>query len=155
MLESPSDCKETKPVYPKGNEPWIFIGRTDAETEVPILWPPNVKSWLTRKDPDASKDWGKAEKGATEAEMCGWHHWLNGMSLSKLWEIVKDREAWRAAVHGIRKSQTWLTDWTELNWSFVPPKRYVEIPTPSASECDLIQKQGLSGHNKLRWGNME
>ena len=76
-VESPLDWKEIKPVNPKGNQHWIFIGRTDAEAEAPILWPPTGKSWLIGKDPDAGKDWGNAEKGATEDEMVGWHHWLN------------------------------------------------------------------------------
>ena len=74
----PLGCKEIQPVHPKGNQPWRFSGRTDAEAEVPILWPPDAKSWLTAKDPDAGKDWGQEEKGTTEDEMVGWHHWLNG-----------------------------------------------------------------------------
>ena len=77
-LESPLDCKEIKPVHPKGNHSWIFIGKTDAEAEAPILWPPDGKSWLVRKDPDAGKDWRQKEKGTTEDEMVGWHHWLTG-----------------------------------------------------------------------------
>ena len=77
-LESPLDCKEIKPVNPKGNQPWIFIGRTDAEAEPPILWPPDARSGLIGKDPDAGKDWGQEEKGMTEDEMVQWHHWLNG-----------------------------------------------------------------------------
>ena len=77
-LESPLDCKEIKPVNPKGNQPWIFIGRTDAAAEAPILWPPDAKSWLFGKDPDAGKDRRQEEKGTTEDEMVGWHHWLNG-----------------------------------------------------------------------------
>ena len=77
-LESPLDCQEIKPVSLKGNQPWIFIGRTDAEAEAPILWPPDVKSQLTGKDPDAGKDWRQEEKGMTEDEIVGWHHWLNG-----------------------------------------------------------------------------
>ena len=75
--ESPLDCKEVKPVNPKENQSWIFIGRTDAEVEAPVLWPPDVKSWLIRKDPDAGKDWRQEEKGMTENEMVGWYHWLN------------------------------------------------------------------------------
>ena len=75
-LESPLDCKEIQLVNPKGNQSWVFIGRTDAET--PVLWPPDVKNWLTRKDPDAGKDWRQEEKGTIEDEMVGWHHWLNG-----------------------------------------------------------------------------
>ena len=77
-LESPLDCQEIKPVSLKGNQPWIFIGRTDAEAEAPILWPPDVKSQLTGKDPDAGKDWRKGEKGMTEDDIVGWYHWLNG-----------------------------------------------------------------------------
>ena len=77
-LESPLDCKEIRPVHPKGDQSWIFIGRTDAEAETPILWPPDMNSWLIRKDPDAEKDWGQEEKGMTKDEMVGWHHQLNG-----------------------------------------------------------------------------
>ena len=77
-LESPLDCKEIQPVNPKGNQSWIFIGRTDAQTKAPILWPPDAKSWLFWKDPDAGKDWGQEEKGTTEDEMVGWHHQPNG-----------------------------------------------------------------------------
>ena len=76
-LESSLSCKEIKPVNPKGNQSWIFIGKTDAEAETPILWPPDKKNWLIGKDPDAGKDWGH-EKGMTEDEMVGWHHWLIG-----------------------------------------------------------------------------
>ena len=77
-LESPFNCKEIQPVHPKGNQSWIFIVRTDAEAETPILWPPDEKSWLIWKDPDSGKDWGQDEKGTTGDEMVGWHHWLNG-----------------------------------------------------------------------------
>ena len=77
-LESPLDCKEIKLVSPKGNQSWILIERTDAEAEAPILWPPNVKNWLTGKDPDAGNDWRQEEKGMTEDEMVGWHHQLDG-----------------------------------------------------------------------------
>ena len=77
-LESPLDCKEIQPVHPKGNYTWMFIGRTDVEAETPIFWPPDAKSWLTGKDPDAGEDWGQEEKGMTEDEMVGWHYWLDG-----------------------------------------------------------------------------
>ena len=77
-LESPLDWKEIKPVNPKGNQSWIFIGRTDAEAEAPIFWSPDAKSWLIKKDPDTGKDWRQEEKGTTEDEMIGWHHWLDG-----------------------------------------------------------------------------
>ena len=113
-LESPLDWKEIKPVNLKGNQPWIFIGKTDAEAEAPILWPPDVKSWLIWKDPDAGRDW-RQEKGMSEDEMAGWHHWLDGHEFEWTLELVMDREAWCTAVYGVAKSRTWLSDWTELN----------------------------------------
>ena len=111
-LESPLDCKEIQPVHPTGSQSWIFIGRTEVEAETPILWPPDAKSWLIWKDPDAEKDWRQEEKGMTEDEMVGWHHQLDWHEF-KLQELVMDREAC-AVVHGVAKSQTWLSDWTEL-----------------------------------------
>ena len=120
-LESPLDCKEIQPVNPKGNQSWIFIGKTDAKVETPILWPSDAKNWLIWKDPDAGKDWRQEEKGMTEDEMVVWHHRLiMDMSLRKLQELVKDREAWHAAVHGVAKSRTWLSNWTELIFKTVP-----------------------------------
>ena len=111
-LESPLDCKEIKPVHPKGNHSWIFIGRTDAET--PILWPPDAKNWLIGKDPNTGEDWRQEEKGTTEDEMVEWHHRLNGHESEQVWELVTDRETWHAAFHGFSKSWTQLSDWTEL-----------------------------------------
>ena len=89
ILESPLDCREIKPVNPKGGQPWIFTGRTDSEAEAPVLWPLDAKSRLIGKDPDAGKDWGQEEKGTTENEMVGWHHWLNGHDFE---QTPRDRE---------------------------------------------------------------
>ena len=128
-LESFLECKEIQPVHPKGNQSWIFIGRTDAEA--PILWPPDAKSWLTGKDPEAGKDW-RQEKGTTEDEMVGWHHRLDGNYLCKLQELVMDREAWGVAVHGVPKNQIWLRDWTttrtnklflDTDWKLIDAKQ--------------------------------
>ena len=106
-LESPLDCKEIQPVHPKRNQSWIFIGRTDAEAETPILWPPDVKNWW--EDPDAGKDWRWEEKGTTENEMAGWHYWLNEHEF-KWTPGVGDGQG----VHVAAKSQTQLSNWTEL-----------------------------------------
>ena len=116
-LESPLDCKEIQPVHSKGDQSWVFIGRTDVEAETPILYPLHVKSWLLGKDPDAGRDWGQEDKRTTEDEMAGWHHWLDGHEFVWTPELVMDREAWCAVIHGVTKSQTWVSNWTELNWT--------------------------------------
>ena len=114
-FESPLDCNEIETVHPKG---WMFIGRTDAEAETPILWPPDVKSWLIWKDPDAGKDWGQEEKGMTEDEMVGWHHWLDGHGFG--WILgVGDGQRGLACCGswGHKESDTTeRLNWTELNW---------------------------------------
>ena len=110
-LESPLGCKEIQAVYPKGNQSWIFIGRTDAEAETPILQLPDVKSWLIWKDPDAGKDWKQEEKGTTE--MVGWHHQFDGHEFEQALGDGEGREIWHAAFHGVTTSQTRLGDWTE------------------------------------------
>ena len=113
-LESPWDCKAIQPVHPKRDQSWVFIGRTDAEAETPILWPPDVKNWLIGKDPDVGKDWRWEEKGTTEDEMVGWHHWIYGHEFELAPDLVMDREVWHAVVQGVTKSWTWLSNWTEL-----------------------------------------
>ena len=112
--ESPLDCKEIQPVHPKGDQSWVFTGRTDAEAEVPILWPCDVKSWLTGKDPDAGKDWRQTEKGMTEDEMVGWHHRLNRYEFEQV--PVDGEGQWGLAccsLWGLRESDT--TEWLNNN----------------------------------------
>ena len=118
-LESPLDCKEVqpvKPIHPKGDQSWVFIGRTDAKAETPILWPPHGKSWSIGKDPDAGRDWRQEEKGTTEDEMAGWYHWLDG---HEFW--VNSGSWWWTGRPGVLQfmgSQRVGHNWaTELNWS--------------------------------------
>ena len=120
-LESPLDCKEIQPAHSKGDQPWVFFGRTDAEAETPVLWPPRAKSWLIGEDCDAGRDWGQEEKGTTEDEMAGWHHWLDGRE-SEWAPRVGDGQGGLACcdckvcslANGVTRSRTRLSNWTEL-----------------------------------------
>ena len=119
-LESPLYCKETQPVHPKGDQSCVFTGRTDAWAETPIFWPPNAKSWLIWKEPDAEKDWGQEEKGMTEDEVVGWHHRLNGHEFE-----------WTPGVGDGQGSLMWCSPWgrkesdttEQLNWTELNPSR--------------------------------
>ena len=119
-LESPLDSKEIQPVHPKGNQSWIFIGRTDAEAETPILWLPDVQNLLIRKDPDSGKDWSQ-EKGMTNDEMVGWHHWLSGHEFERA-SGIGDGQGSLACCSpwGLKELETseWV-NWTEL-WRWIP-----------------------------------
>ena len=116
-LEGHLDCKEIQPIHPKGDQSWVFTGRTDAEAETPMLCPPHAKCWLIQKDSDAGRDWGQDEKRYDR----GWDVWMVSPPrwtwVGKLRELVVDREVWRAAIHRVTKSQTRLSDWTEMNWT--------------------------------------
>ena len=162
-LESPLDCKEIQPVHPKGDQSCIFIGRTDAEAETPILWPSDVKSWLIWKNPDARKDWGQEEKGTTLDERDGWHHGVNGHAFEWTLWVGDGHGAWRAVVHKAAKSLTtyWL-NWTEptqtsteSSWGWREGQQ--EAERDSSEERVLMSEGGegverASRHFKSGWG---
>ena len=143
--ESPLDCKEIQPVHPKGDQSWVFSGRTDAEAESPVLWPPHAKSWLIGKDSDAGRDWGQEEKRMTENEMAGWHHWLDGHEFE--WTLgVGDGQG------GLACCDSWghkELDTTErLNWTEQEKKKQILIV-----HTEVSQKWGLrnSRHRQLSY----
>ena len=118
-LESPLDCKEIQPVYPRGNQSWILIGKTNAEAENPILWPPDAKNWLIWKDPEAGKDWRQEEKRTTEDEMVGWHHWLNGHEFEQSPEVGDGQGSLVCcSPWGCRVGHDWSTELIWLNLPF-------------------------------------
>ena len=132
-LESSLDCKEIQPAHPKGNQSWLFIGRTDAEAEAPILWPSDVKNWLIGKDPDAGKAWRQEEKGTTEDEMVGWHHWLDGHEFEQAPRVVA---RWGSLAYcrpwGHKESDTterlnWSSSWASLVVQWFK-KKYITCP---------------------------
>ena len=125
-LESPSDCKEIKTVNPKRNQLWLFIGRTDAEAEAPLLWPPDVKTRFIGKDPVAGKDWRQKETRAAEDEMVRQHHCLNGHEWEQTPGDSGGQKSLAAAVHGLAKSRTWLSNWTPTNLTKVTLNRTLE-----------------------------
>ena len=126
-LECPLDCKEIQPVHPKGNQSWIFIGRIDAEAEMPILWPPDVKSWLIWKDRDAGKDWGQEEKGTTEDDMVGWHHRLNGHESEQALGVGDGQGSLSFSCPRGRKESD-MTEW--LNWTeFTNVECWISAPS--------------------------
>ena len=114
-LESSWDSKEIQPVHPKGDQSWVFTGRTDVEAETPLFWLPDVKSWLIWKDPDAGKDWGQEEKGTTEEEMAGWHHRLSGHEFGWTPGVGDGQRGLATVVNGVANIRTQLSNWIELN----------------------------------------
>ena len=145
--EIPLDSKEIKPVNPRGNQPWIFIGRADAEAEALILWPPDGKNWLIWKDPDAGKDWRQEEKGTTEDEMVGWHHWLNGLEFAQALGNG-DGPGSLAAVHVVTKSQ--LSNWTTTLFKKHFSNRAAQPESHPWHEFYTYTPGKESGHLKLR-----
>ena len=124
-LESPLDCKEIQPVDPKGNQSWIFIGKTDAEAETPILWPPDAKNWLIGKDPDAGKDWRQEEKRMTKDEMVGWHHWLDGHEFEQAAGVGDGQGSlvccspWGHKELDATEQLNWLTEGKITGWEWI------------------------------------
>ena len=114
LLRGPLDCKEIHPVHPKGDQSWVFFGRTDVEAQTPILWPPYVKSWLIGKDSDAGRDWGQEEKGRTEDKMAGWHHRLDGCEFEWTPGVSDEQGGLACCDSWGHKERTQLSDWTEL-----------------------------------------
>ena len=148
-LESPLNCKEIQPVHSKGDQSWVFIGRTDAKAETPVLWPPHAKSWLIGKDPDAGRDLGQEERGMTEDEMAGWHHRLNGHEFEWTPGVGDGQGGLACCDSWVAKSQTWLSDWTELNWSEGGLWRRAWQPTPVVLPRES-HGQSLAGYSQ--WG---
>ena len=144
-LESPLNCKEIQPVHPKGDQSWVFIGRTDVEAETPILWPCDAKSWLIGKDRDAGKDWGQEERGMTEDEMVGWHHRLNGHGFRWTPGAGDGQRTWHAVVHRVARSWIRLNVWTELNWKVSEYNLYSLLCLWWSSS------EGMSFHSSPNW----
>ena len=141
-FESPLDCKEIQPVHSKGAQSWVFIGRTGAEAETPILWPPQAKSWLIGKDSDAGRDWEQEEKGMTEDEMAGWHHRLDGHESEQTPEDTGRRRGLERSVHGSQRvGHNWAT---ELNWQF----------SVRTLEVWVYRRADISVYKHEKWNNM-
>ena len=166
-LESPLDCREIQPVHSKGDQPWVFFGRNDAKAETPVLWPPHAKRWLIGKDSDAARDWGQKEKGMTEDEMAGWHHWLDGRE-SEWTPGVGDGQRGLACCDSWGRRELHTTEW--LNWTelyskeikLINPKgnqpwifigrTNAEVEAPILWPCDV--KRRLTGKKTLILGKI-
>ena len=158
-LQSPLDSNEIKPVNPKGNQSWIFFGRTDAEAETPILWLPDVKNWLTGKDRDAGKDWRQEEKGTTEDKMVGWHPWLDGHEFEQASGVGEEQGNLACLQSMGSQSQTWLSNWTELNKFLLVSSGFPDKNPPAKQETlvwslgqeDPLEKGKATHSSILAW----
>ena len=156
-LENPLDCKEIQPVHPKGNQSWIFIGRTDGEAETPILWPPEVKNWLIGKDPDAGKDWRQEEKGTIEDEMVGWHYWLNGHEFEQALGVGDGQGSLACfRLQGRKESDsTEQLNWTETAqpWSggLEEQQQQQNPPLPLQYQSHLSPQNCSADHSQPLW----
>ena len=153
------DCKAIQPVNPEGNESWIFIGRTDTEAETPILWPPDGKNWLIGKDPDAGKDWGQEEKGRTEDEVVGWHHWLNGHEFEHALGVGDGQGSLVCCVQSMgSQSQSDMTErlnWTEYDFKFSSPPSLYSIFSQYCPICKIKTSSVNWFHSFFRaWANL-
>ena len=158
-LESPLDCKEIQPVYPKGNQSWVFIGRTDVEAETPTLWPPDTKSCLIWKDPDAGKDWGQEEKGTTEDKMVGWHHQFDGHEFEQVLGVGNGQGSLVCcSPWGLKESDTTeRLNWTDLHFSYNKTDAkcgYIIFTVHSgiSSSFFWLMHKCKSGRNERWWG---
>ena len=144
-LRSLLDSRKSKPIHPKGNQPWIFIRRNGTEAKAPILWPPDMKNWPTGKDPDAGKDWRWEDKGTTEDEMVGWHHWLNGCEFEQA-PGVGDGQGSLACFPGIPKTQTWLSNNKSNNKELFNSRKLPGCKNPSALSIYYLCRSSLKNH---------
>ena len=145
-LENLLECNEIQAVHPKGDQSWILLEELNMNLKL-LLWPPDAKSWLIGKDPDAWKFWRREEKGMTEDEMVGWHHWLDGPTFELTPRLVIDRDAWCAAVHGVTKSQTQQRlNWTELNWKGLWRSRFFLSYSTNYEHSRMQKRQKGAGH---------
>ena len=151
-LESPLDCKEIQPVHSEGDQPGDFFGGSAAKAEAPVLWPPHAKSWLIGKDSDAGRDWGQEEKGMTEDEMAGWHHWLDGHEFE--WTLgVGDGQGGLACYDSWSCKESDMTDWTELNWTdgFYNLEFFKKVNIPYWKKKSSLQIVASGNFNHKFW----
>ena len=150
FLYIPLDCKLIQPVHSEGDQPWDFFESTGAKAETPVLRPPHAKNWLIGKDSDAWRNWGQEEKGTTEDEMAGWHHWLDGRKSEWILGVfLMDSEAWLAVIHAVATSWTWLSNWT--NWTelvFIMPSNNTPSVVPFSSS---LQSFPAAQSSQMSW----